>query len=426
MFHVIYKILYPLVFLLAWPFLTLRDLVHRKPYRFKARFLGPDRMPPKSPGRPRVWLWALSLGEVLAAKNLVSALEGAGAEVVITSTTAIGRDAAASAWPSRPVLASPLDFSLSTRRFAKAVDPDLLVLVETDIWPGILYRLNRLGVPKALVSARISPRSFMGYRHIRPFWRQVMRLFDLITAQSEEGRLRLLDLGADPERTRVIGDLKFDREVRVSTPEIRAVLLAETGWPEGRWIVAGSTHPGEDEIILGAFMELKNKYGDLKLLLAPRNQNDFQSAWELINRMNLPAARRGEPTPDDRNKVVFLLDTLGELDRLYGLAEIALVGKSWVGGGGGHNPLEPAAKGLPVLFGPLAHNYRWMTKVLLEAGGGLMVPDQGALLAALENLLDNPDQAREMGRRAANFVRTHQGGARKTMDLLQPFLERAR
>ena len=431
MFH-LYKILFPLVFFLTWPFWILRDILHRKPYHFKARFLGPGRMLPKRQGRPRVWLWALSLGEVLAAKNLVPALEEAGAEVVISSTTAIGREAAARTWPSRLVLSSPLDFSLSTRRFVEAVDPDLLVLVETDIWPGVLLRLNRRGVPAALLSVRMSPRSFKGYSYIKPFWGQVLRLFDLITTQSEEGRLRLLDLGADPERTLVIGDLKFDREVRESSPEIQAALLTETGWPEGRWIVAGSTHAGEDEIILGAFTGLRRKnpakYWDLKLLLAPRNRSDFLAVWDLIKRLGIPAGHRGEPASDDRNKDVFLLDTLGELDRFYDLAEIALVGKSWPGlhKGGGHNPLEPAAKGKPVIFGPLTHNYRWMTKALLETGGALMAPDQEALTAALEDLLDNPDQAREMGRRAARFVRTHQGGVRKTMDLLKPFLERAR
>jgi 3-deoxy-D-manno-octulosonic-acid transferase len=432
MFRILYKILYPICFILTWPFWILRDLLHHKPYYFKAKFLGPGRMLPKRRGRPRVWLWALSMGEVLAAKNLVPALEEAGAEVVISSTTAIGRETAARIWPSRVVLASPLDFSMSTRRFVDAVAPDLLVLVETDVWPGIMYRLNRRGVPKVLVSARMSPRSFKGYRYIRAFWGQVLRMFDLITTQSEDGRRRLLDLGADPARTLVIGDLKFDREVRESTPEIKAALLAEAGWPEGRWIVAGSTHAGEDEIILGAFNELRQKdpakYWDLKLLLAPRNKSDFLAVWDLIKRLDLPAGHRGEPAKDDRNKDVFLLDTLGELDRFYDLAEIALVGKSWAGlhKGGGHNPLEPAAKGKPVIFGPLTHNYRWMTKALLDAGGGLMVPDQDALTTALEDLLDNPDNARDMGRRAANFVRVHQGGVRKTMDLLKPFLERAR
>ena len=430
MLYFLYKILYPLGFFLTWPFWILNDLLHRKPYSFRPKFLGPGPLLPKRQGRPRVWLWALSLGEVLAAKTLVPALEEAGAEVVISSTTAIGREAANRTWPSRLVLSSPLDFNLSTRRFLEAVDPDLLVLMETDVWPGILFRLKARGVPAVLVSARLSPKSIKGYGYIRFFWGRVLRLFDLITTQSEDGRLRLLDLGADPARTLVVGDLKFDREVRESTPEIRAALLAETGWPEGRWIVAGSTHAGEDEIILGAFNALKrqDKYRDLKLLLAPRNQSDFLAVWALVKRLNLPAGQRGQPTADDRNQDIFLLDTLGELDRLYDLAEIALVGKSWAGHhkGGGHNPLEPAAKGKPVLFGPLTHNYRWMTKALQEAGGGLMVPDQAALTAALEDLLDNPDKARDMGRRAADFVRLHQGGVRKTMDLLQPFLERAR
>ncbi|MDR2724784.1 MAG: hypothetical protein LBC90_01695 [Candidatus Adiutrix sp.] len=430
MVHFLYRILYPLGFFLTWPFWILRDLIQHKPYHFKDKFLGPGRMLPKRQGRPRVWLWALSLGEVLAARKLVPALEEAGAEVVISSTTAIGREAAARTWPSRLVLSSPFDFSLSTRRFVDAVDPDLMVLVETDIWPGILFLLKRLGVPAVLLSVRMSPRSVKGYGYIRSFWGRVLRIFALITTQSEDSRLCLLDLGADPARTLVIGDLKFDREVKESTPEIRTALLMETGWPEGRWIVAGSTHAGEDETILGAFTRLKEKakYWNLKLLLAPRNRSDFMAVWDLIKRLELPAGHRGEPDREDRNKDVFLLDTLGELDRFYDLAEIALVGKSWAGlhKGGGHNPLEPAAKGKPVIFGPLTHNYRWMTKALLEAGGAIMAPDREALTAALEDLLDNPDQARDMGRRAADFVRRHQGGVKKTMDLLRPFLERAR
>ena len=403
MIRIIYKIVYTLGLIITWPFWIIRDVIHHKPYSFKARFLGPGKMLPKKPGRPRVWLWALSMGEVLAAKNLVPALEEAGAEVIISSTTAIGRDTAARLWPSKLVLASPLDFGLSTRRFVEAVKPDLLVLVETDIWPGILFRLALEDIPKALVSARISPRSLKGYGYIKVFWRRVLRMFDLITTQSENDRERLIALGAYPDKTVAIGDLKFDREVRESTPESRAAILEETGWPDGRWIVAGSTHAGEEDIILDAFIRLKGqnpeRYGDLRLLLAPRNKSDFGAVGGHICERGLPAGHRGEPKPDDRDKSIFLLDTLGELERFYDLAEIALVGKSWAARhkGGGHNPLEPAAKGKPVLFGPLTHNYRWMTKALVNSGGGLMVPDQEALLAALTELLDNPDKRREMG-----------------------------
>ena len=428
--RIIYKIVYTLGFMLTWPYWLLRDIVHHKPYSFKARFLGPGRMLPKQEGRPRVWIWALSFGEVLAAKKIIPALEEAGAEVVISSTTAAGRDAATRTFPSRLVLASPLDFGLSTRRFLDAVDPDLLVLIETDIWPGILFRMQQRGLPKALISARISPRSLKGYGYIKVFWGKVLRLFDLITTQSAEDKARMVELGADAATTEIIGDLKFDREVAETTPELRATILAETGWPDGRWIVAGSTHAGEEIIILDTFTQLKEKarYADLKLLLAPRNKSDFEAVWEMIGRRGLSAGHRGAPEASDKDKDIFLLDTLGELDRFYNLAEIALVGKSWAGAhkGGGHNPLEPAAKGKPVIFGPLTHNYRWMTKALIACGGGLMAPDQATLQADLEELLDKPEKIREMGIQAAGFVRTHQGTTRRTLDILRPYLDQAK
>ncbi|MDL2260069.1 hypothetical protein LJB99_04275 [Deltaproteobacteria bacterium OttesenSCG-928-K17] len=432
MMRIAYKIIYTLGFLLTWPFWLIRDAVHHKPYTFMPRFIGPGRLLPKKPGRPRVWLWALSLGEVLAARKLVPMLEEAGAEVIISSTTAIGRETAARAWPARLVLASPLDFGLSTRRFVESVNPDLLVLVETDIWPGILFRLTRHNIPKALISARISPRSLKGYGYIKPFWGKVLRMFDLITAQSGEDRERLIALGASPDRTEVIGDLKFDREVNIGAPEARAAILEETGWPDGRWIVAGSTHAGEEDLIIDAFCKLKDKnpekYKDLRLLLAPRNKSDFEAVWNHLCERGLPACHRGEAKPSDKEQSIFLLDTLGELERFYELAEIALIGKSWAARhkGGGHNPLEPAAKGKPVLFGPLTHNYRWMTKALINAGGGLMVPDQEALTAALEDILDTPGKAAEMGLKAADFVRAHQGGVEKTLNLLLPFIEEAK
>lgn len=430
--RITYKVLYTLGFIITWPFWIIRDLVHHKPYCFRPRLVGPGKLLPKQADRPRVWLWALSLGEVLAAKKLVPALEEAGAEVIISSTTAIGRDAAARVWPNRLVLASPLDFALSTRRFLNAVDPDLLILVETDIWPGILFDMQLRGIPKVLVSARISPRSYRGYSYIKFFWHRILQLFDFITTQSESDRERLLSLGAKPDQVKIIGDLKFDREVMETTPESRAAILAETGWPDGRWIVAGSTHAGEESLILDTFVQLQEqfpeKYKNIKLLLAPRNASDIQALDEILKKRKLTAAHRGTPRATDRDCNIFILDTCGELDRFYDLAEITLVGKSWAGQhhGGGHNPLEPAAKGKPVLFGPLTHNYRWMTRALIEAGGGRMVPNQAELFTTIEELLDHPEEARDMGQRAASFVQSHQGGTQKTMELILPLLEAAK
>ena len=430
--RLLYKILYFIGFIITWPFWVLKDIFQKKPYTFKPRYLGPGKLLPKQAGRPRVWLWALSLGEVLAAKKLVPALEEAGAEVIITSTTAIGLKAAIQAWPSRLVLPSPLDFSLSTKRFLNAVDPDLMVLVETDIWPGILFELRSRNIPKALISARVSPRSYRGYGYIKFFWSRVLRLFDAVTTQSDADRDRMINLGANPDVTHVIGDLKFDREVQETTPESRAAILAESGWPDGRWIVAGSTHIGEENLIIDTFLQLREKspekYQDIKLLLAPRNKSDFQAVKDLLKKRQLPYGHRGSPTKDDLDKSIFVLDTHGELDHFYDLATIALVGKSWAGQhkGGGHNPLEPASKGKPVIFGPLAHNYRWMTRALLESGGGYMATNQMELLSTLEELLDSPEHAQNVGHKAAEFVRSHQGGTQKTMEMLQPFLEAAK
>ncbi len=426
----VYKILYSVIFFLTWPFWVLRDLIHHKPYCFKPRFLGPGRMLHKQKGRPRVWVWALSMGEILAIRRLVPALEEEGCEVIISSTTVLGRETAAKAFPGRIVLASPFDFSLSTRRFLDSVEPDLLVLVESDIWPGILHQMRARKLPKVFISARISPRSYKGYSYIKSFWSKVLLLFDLITAQSDADSERLLSLGANPETTKVVTDLKFDRELKLTTPESRAAVLAETGWPDGRWIVAGSIHMGEEALILDAFLALKEKeqYADLKLLLAPRNKSDFQAVWDLLQERKVSAAHREAPLATDRNQDIFLLDTLGELERFYDLADIALIGKTWAGQhkGGGHNPLEPASKGKPVLFGPQTHNYRWMTRALVAAGGALEVADGEALQSALASLLDNPAKIEAMGQSAINFVKEHQGGTARTIELLKPFLDQAR
>ncbi len=421
----LYGIIYFIGFAVAFPYWLIRSLLDNKyTNNFKARLLGPGKLLPKQKGRPRIWLWALSLGEVLAAKNLGLALEESGAEVIISSTTKAGLQAAQSTWPGRLILSPPFDFSLSTRRFVKAVKPDMLVLVETDIWPGILYRLTDYKIPKVLVSARISPRSLKRYKYIKSFWGSVLHLFDLISTQSEDDRQNLISLGAQADKTVVIGDLKFDHAPVESGPALRSKILEETGWPEGRWLVAGSVHAGEEVMILNVFEKLLKQYADLKLLLAPRNKVDFEMVWQLLQNRGLAAAHRLHPDSSDKEKQVFLLDTLGELERFYELGEIAMVGKSWPGHhqGGGHNPLEPALRRTPVIFGPLTHNFRWMTKALVECGGGLMVPDEDGLYNALNDLLQNPEKGQDMGHKAYDFVMSHQGSVAQTMEQIKPIL----
>ncbi|MDR0620271.1 MAG: hypothetical protein LBJ61_00070 [Deltaproteobacteria bacterium] len=419
----IYAIIYTVAFCLATPYWLIRGLFNRAYLRtLKARFIGPGKILPKLSGKPRIWVWALSLGEVLSSRELVQQLINGGYDVIVTATTLSGLAQARETWPTLAIFPSPLDFSLSTRRFLDLVDPDRLILVETDIWPGILMGLRARGIPKHLVSGRLSPRSFKNYKRIDFFWGRVLRLFDSISTQTSEDRDKFLALGADPNLVAVGGNLKFDQPPVDCSPEEKKAILTETGWPDGRWIVAGSTHMGEETLILGVFTTLLSKHKDLRLLIAPRDRHKFGLNWRIIHELfPRDSARRGKPSPNDVSARVFLLDTLGELARYYALADVALIGKSWPGShdGGGHNPLEAAARAKVVLSGPRVNNFKWMYRALVEAGAAKIV-DKNDLATALDDLLSEPGLAESMGLKGREFVETHRGAAKETLKSLKP------
>jgi 3-deoxy-D-manno-octulosonic-acid transferase len=220
----------------------------------------------------------------------------------------------------------------------------VFVVVETDFWPNLLAGLAGRGVPAVLVNGRISPRSLKGYRRVAGFWSRVLHLFAFIGCQTDADRDRFLSLGAPPDRTVTVGNLKYDRRPPDGGPPVRAALLEETGLPDGRYLVGGSTHPGEEDVLLGVFRRLGTDRPDLRLILAPRNPERSEAVWRSIQKTGLAAARRSAG-PVSGHPAVFLLDTLGELDRFFELADVVFMGKSLdlPGEGGGHNLLEPAA-----------------------------------------------------------------------------------
>ncbi|MDR1035237.1 MAG: hypothetical protein LBT40_01280 [Deltaproteobacteria bacterium] len=421
--RLIYSVIYTLLFAVSLPFLGVRCLVNRVFCRhLAARFRGPGKILPKLGGRPRVWIWALSLGEVLSARELARKLSEGGADVVVTSTTLAGFAMARQLFPDLTVLPSPLDFRVSARRFLDCTDPDCLLLIETDVWPGILMELRRRGVPAYFAGARLSPRSFGRYRLVRFFWRRVLDMFSGIAVQTKEDLAMFLELGADPARIRATGNLKFDQEPAPRLHGERERILEETGWPDGRWIVGGSVHPGEDFMILELFRILSRDRPELRLLVAPRDRHRF-AAFRRHAREAFPGetAARSRPSEDDVRAKVFVLDTLGELRRFYLLGEVALVGKSWPGRheGGGHNPLEPALLGIPVVSGPRVSNFKWMYSALLSEGGAV-IADRRSLPAVMKELLDTEGKLPEMGRRARDFVMSHRGAVERTLDFLNP------
>jgi 3-deoxy-D-manno-octulosonic-acid transferase len=380
--------------------------------------------PPKT--RPRVWVHALSLGEVNAAAELIKAL-GPDHDVFLSTTTRSGADRAGELFPALPRFSLPFDLPGAIKRRIAWAAPDLFVLVETDVWPNILATLGRDRVPALLVNARVSPRSLAGYRRLGRFWGRVLNHFTTIGAQTPEDRDRLLELGADAGRVRVTGGLKFDRPLPETGDGVRRAILDDAQLADGRWLVCGSVHSGEEAVLLDIYGRLAEKRPDLRLLLAPRDAGRGSELLKMARNRGFAAASRTRPDPL-RQARVFVLDTLGELDRFYELAAIAFVGKSLpVGGeGGGQNLLEPAARAKPVVFGPRMHNFPRIAALMKDGGGGAQVQTAAELEAVLADLLADETRRLDMGQKARRTVEAHRGALGRTLGLIQGALNPTR
>lgn len=423
----LYSFVYTLLAFGCAPAALFRGLLARKRLRaLRERWLGP---PAKLKKGPRAWVHSLSLGETLSALPLITALENRGFEVVLSGLTQSGQAALLKHRPDSFRFYPPYDFPGAVRRALRAVQPDLFVLVETDIWPNLLAALNDSATPLALVGARLSPRSFKGYRRLGRFWADTLNLFDLIAAQSEEDQELFLALGVKPDKLTLTGSLKFDLAGdRPPARETASTWLKALNWPEGPWIVAGSTHKGEEEALLESWARLRPNHPNLNLLLAPRDQSRFEEVRQMAASRGFPLVRRSGPGGGPlAGGGLFLLDSLGELNDFYSLARVAFVGKSLgeAHEGGGHNPLEPAAWGHPVVFGPRMHNFKALARDLVNEGGALMVQNQSQLTEVLGRLLRNPGEAQDRGQKGLNFIKSRQGAAARTMAALEPLLARA-
>lgn len=382
-------------------------------------------LPASRPKRgPRVWVHALSLGETKTALPLVKALLDSGREVWVSTTTRSGfRLARSQARLGFIHFQFPLDLPWATRLLARRVRPDLFVLVETDIWPNILGAVKRAGAASLLVNTRVSDRSLARYKRLGRLARALFSRLDAIGAQTQEDRSRLLSLGLEASRVEVTGNLKFDRPLPALSDAPKARLLAETGLEDGLWLVAGSTHQGEEEVWLRVYARLKPRIAGLKLMIAPRDESRFEEVWRLISRTG-PAARRTQGRAP-AGCPLFLLDTHGELDRFYALAELVFIGKSLPGPheGGGHNPLEPAAWAKPLLFGPRMKNFKDISDMCVKYNAALQVEAETEIdVKTYEILLDGPRRAK-MGQAARRLVRENQGALGRTMRLIERLLD---
>jgi 3-deoxy-D-manno-octulosonic-acid transferase len=369
--------------------------------------------------RRTIWVHAVSVGEVLVASRLVKELSASAPQyrVLLSTTTRTGQRLARERTSPSHTFYFPLDFSWIVRRYLRALDPVLLVLVETEFWPNLLTECRRAAIPVAVVNGRVSDRSLPRYLRLRSFWARILASVSIVLAQSEEDVKRLKAIGAPAGRVSFGGNLKFD----VSSAEPSAITTMLRDNLSGRVLVCGSTLEGEEEILLDAFQQLRKAIPDCVMILAPRHPERFGRVAQLLRSRNEQSVRRSNwmkrPAKIKAGTVV-LLDSIGELASVYAVASVAFVGGSLIPAGG-HNPLEPAQFAIPVVMGTHYANFRAIIDTLVNAEAVKLATNE-TLVPILEMLLSDRDAASALGVRALEVFH-HQSGAtaRATTALLR-------
>jgi len=374
---------------------------------------------PPVPQRPVGWIHAVSVGEALGAVLVVAELRRRhpGLPLVVTTVTETGARIVEQHLAAQVThLYFPLDVPAAVRRLVRRIDPLFLVCMETEIWPNTFRVLGRRGVPIMLANGRLSDRSFRRYRLARRLLRPLLADVRVFAMQSEMDARRVIELGAAPERVFVTGNIKHEARVADGGPvEVWRRLLG-LGPTRHVWI-AGSTHRGEEAAVLQAHRQARAGCPDLALIVAPRHPERAEEVMALARGLGWRAVRR-TALPGTAADHVVVLDTIGELARLHGLADVVFIGGSLVPGGG-HNVLEPALAGRPVLFGPHTTNFRQAASLLLQGGGGAVVRDGAELGTVLARLLADEAERVAMGQRAHAAAASIRGAVGATVDLLE-------
>lgn len=417
----IYRVLLGGLLPIALPAIKLRQrLAGKSRPRFRDRL---GRSLPKLP-ESGVWIQAVSVGEVEVARGLVAELELRTPELplFLTATTATGLELARRTLGDHlPIFPCPIDLPGPVGRVFEAAHPRLLVLVETELWPEMLHQAGLREVPVAVVNARLSPGSFAGYRRVAGRLRSLLAPLALVLARTEADGLRFASLNVPKERIVVSGNVKYDLEADRRSLDWEDDVRRVAG--DRSIMVAGSTMEGEETQILDALAGLGVDGSTPFLILAPRHPERFDAVARLLSERGLVFSRRRTSEKIRPDTDVFLIDTIGELARAYRLATVAFVGGSLVPTGG-HNPLEPAVWGVPVLSGPHVFNFEEVYEEMIEAGGARLVADSDELRVTAATWFDEPDLAVAAGRAGREVVERNRGATARTVSALVELIGR--
>jgi 3-deoxy-D-manno-octulosonic-acid transferase len=430
--------------MMVYSLLLLATLVLGAPYwllrmatsgRYRAGLLGrlgrvPESLRAAVAGRDVIWVHAVSVGEVLAATRLVTELEGAlgdGWAVVVSTTTATGQALARERFGADRVLFYPLDIGWAVRAYLKTLRPKMLVLMESELWPRMLVECERAAVPVAVVNARVSDRSLARGVRVRALWQRMLRRVALFLAQSDEDARRLTEMGARAETVRVTGNLKYD--VRAPKQSRVAELIRETVG-DRPLVVAGSTVEGkegeEERLLMRYWPSVLKEVPEAVIVVAPRHPERFAAAYSVMKEYGTVRATEllaGTAGPVVRGGNI-LLDTIGDLAAVYEFASVAFVGGSLVRKGG-HNPLEAARFGVPVLMGPSYENFRDVVERMQAANGIALIEKEEVLDHALIRLLKNRETAAAIGERGRAVFDAQAGATARTVQALMALLQKS-
>lgn len=419
----IYSALLALSLLVSLPYWLLQMIRHGKYRAGLGERLGrvPGRI--EKPDRPTIWVHAVSVGEVLAVSRLIEALRThcPSHRVVVSTTTDTGQKLARTRFGQESVFYFPLDFAFAIRPYLQALRPQLVVVAETEFWPNFLRLTRQSGARLAIVNARISDRSWPGYRRFRPLLAGVLRQIDLFLAQTEEDSKRLIDIGAPADRVAVSGNLKFDvplPQAPAIVSTLRTVFQQAGAAPI---LVCGSTVDDEEPLLLQAFENVRASHPKAVMILAPRHPERFPEVAKLLEDLGVRFWRRslwsGEPIVGG----VLLIDTIGELASLYALADVAFVGGSLVPRGG-HNIIEPAQHGIAIVVGNHTENFRDMVG-LFQSHDAVRVVGPAEFPLTVMELISNPEERAALGRRAAETLQSQTGATERALAALEKLLQ---
>ena len=369
-----------------------------------------------------IWVHAVSVGETLAAVPMIERLLADYPEtpLLVTTTTPTGSERVKALFGDRVThVYCPWEVPTALNRFLRAFDPKMVIVLETELWPNLCAAVKRHGAKLMLMNGRLSEKSYRGYSKFPRLVRPMMARFDALAVQTPVERERYVALGAWPERVHAIGSVKFDMSLDDTVRQAAAGLRAEIG-ERPVWIAA-SPHPGEDEPVLAAHKSLLKTLPTALLVLVPRHPERFGSVAQLVRHQSLTLARRSKQEAIAADTQVYLADTMGELLMLFGVADVAFVGGSLVPVGG-HNLLEPAAWGKPVVTGPHLHNFAAISELLDKADALTLVDNADALAITLQGLFRHPDRRQSQGQAAAAVVEANRGALEKGLGLVRQLI----